>query len=237
MLQVDAQLLEARLVLIELGFRQVELRDRRQVARLGVVERLFGEQLPREQILRSFEVELRDLEVRFALADGGLGHFLRRLGGAHLLDDFAILDLGEHLAATDGVAELHVHAQQTASGARRDVHGLQSDQVADDRQVCGHVAALRAPELHRHRHAGHAAAATRSARETAAPAAASTLRATRPALAAASRRLRTRRGGIAFAREDAHVSCGATDDGHHDRDHDKFAHIPFRLYPATDART
>ncbi len=100
MLQVDAQLLEARVVLIELGLRQVELRDRRKVARLGVVERLLGEQLPGEQVLRALEVELRDLEVRFALTNGGLGHFLGRFSGAHLLDDLAILDLGEHLAAT-----------------------------------------------------------------------------------------------------------------------------------------
>ena len=63
------------------------------------------------------------------------------LGLVDLLDDFAIFDLGHHLAAADAIAQLHVHAQQTAAGARRDLDGLQADQIADHGEVRGDVAA------------------------------------------------------------------------------------------------
>ena len=69
---------QAGFVLIELRLREIELRHGRHVARLGVVERLLGEQLARVKILRAFEVELGHLEVGLALADGRLGDLLRR---------------------------------------------------------------------------------------------------------------------------------------------------------------
>jgi hypothetical protein len=59
-LQVELQFLQPRLVLVHLRLGQVLLRHRRQVARLGVIERLLGQQLPREQVLRPFEVDLGD---------------------------------------------------------------------------------------------------------------------------------------------------------------------------------
>ena len=73
--------------------------DGRRRARLGVVERLARQQLAVEQALRAIEVDVGELEVGLALADGGLGHLVRRLGLLDLLDDFLVLDLGQQLAA------------------------------------------------------------------------------------------------------------------------------------------
>jgi hypothetical protein len=110
------------------------------------------------------------------------------------------------------IAELHVHAQQPPP-VRGDVDGLLPDQVADDRQLRGHVAALQRPRFHRHRHARTAttaawptgksatAAESTSATLAAGAPAASSLATTLAALAAASGTARaggflTRRGGI-----------------------------------------
>ena len=51
--------LEPRHRLRVLGARQIELRDRRLVPRFGVVERLLGQELAREQIPRPFRIGCR----------------------------------------------------------------------------------------------------------------------------------------------------------------------------------
>jgi hypothetical protein len=110
--------------------------------------------------------------------------------------------------------------------------------VADAGVVGRTVAALLGTRLHRLGPGRPAAATAGTTRETAAtatkPAAtASTLGAAcaAPGLGAGGTTLtattggfRTRRSGITFAGKDAEISCGATHDGHHDRDHDKFTH-------------
>ena len=107
--QVDPQFLEPRRRLASLGPRQVDLRHRRVVPRLGVVERLLRDQVAPEEVPRALEVALGELEVGFALADRGLRHLERRLGLAHLLADFAVLERGQQLAPADRVAQAHVH--------------------------------------------------------------------------------------------------------------------------------
>ena len=71
-LEGDAQLVEPRLRLGVLRARQVERRLRGLILRLGVVERLLRQQLPLEQVARALDVGLREIQVGFTLADGGL---------------------------------------------------------------------------------------------------------------------------------------------------------------------
>jgi hypothetical protein len=102
------------------------------------------------------------------------------------------------------------------------------------------LAALQRAKFNRHRDARTTATAAGATRESAAAtestgaaalgAASSAAARTRCATAAGSAGLRSRRrGGITLAREDAEICCGATGDSHHDCDHDKFTHKPFRL--------
>ena len=225
-------------VSIELRLRQIDLRFRRHVARLGIVERLLGEQLALEEVLRALEVQLGDLEVGLALPDGGLRHFERGLGWAHLLEDFAIFDLGHHLAAPDGVAQLHVDAQQTAAGLRRDLDGLQADQVADDGEVRGEVAALGGAQFHR-----HAACAgppppppgRRSRRRQAS-------RRRRPAAAAPAlprpAGLATRRRGVSSLEKTPKYAAPPAATATHDPDHQKFTHnSPHQPFDPQDHRS
>ena len=51
------------------ALRQIELRQRRLMARIDVVERLLREQLALEEAARAIEVVLRELQVGFALTD------------------------------------------------------------------------------------------------------------------------------------------------------------------------
>ena len=52
-----------------------------------------------KRLRRAIEVGLRELEVGLALADGRRRDVERRLRLLDLLEDFAVLDLGERLAA------------------------------------------------------------------------------------------------------------------------------------------
>ena len=80
------------------ALREVELRDRRLMPRVDVVERLLRQQLAIEEAARAVEVVLRQLEVRFALANRRLRDLIGGLRPPHLLADFAVLDAGDDLA-------------------------------------------------------------------------------------------------------------------------------------------
>ena len=135
--EVDAQLVEARLRLRALRAREIELRDRRLIARLVVVERLLGQQLPLEEVARALDVGLRQLQIRFALADRGRDTSCAGFGLLDLFDDLEVLDLGDALAAGHAIAEPHGDVLQASGGARRDRHRGLADQVADDADLPG----------------------------------------------------------------------------------------------------
>ena len=120
---------------VVLRARQIELRDGRLVPRLGVVERLLRQQLPREQVARALGVGLGELQVRFALPDRGARHLERRFLLLDLLLELEVFDLGDALSARHAVAEADGDVLQPAGRARHDRHGGVADQVADDRRA------------------------------------------------------------------------------------------------------
>ena len=76
-----------------------------------------------------------------------------------------------HLAAPHAIAELDVDRRQPAAGLRRDFDGRFADQIADDAQIRGDVAARDLRDFDRHRRTESAAAArTAKAPATEAPA-------------------------------------------------------------------
>ena len=157
--------------LLQLRHRQLELRLRRLIARVGVVERLAGQQVALEEALRALHVVLRQLQVGLALANGRLRHVERRLGLLDLLDDLAVLDLRDCLAAANRIAELDVDRVEPSLAAWHRVDRRGADQVADDRDRVDHVLACDRCELDGHRRArtaGHAAAAKSATAHTAA---------------------------------------------------------------------
>ena len=152
--------------LLHLRHRKLELRLRRLIARVGVVERLAGQQIALEEALRPFHVVLRELQVGLALANGRLRHVERRLGLLDLLDDLAIFDLRDRLAAANRIAELDVNRVETPLSARHRIDGRGADEVADDRDRVDHVLADDRRELDRHRRpraAGNPAGSAKSA--------------------------------------------------------------------------
>jgi hypothetical protein len=90
-----------------LRFCQIELRGRCLKPRLGIVVSLPRNQLAVEEVLRPIEVRLREPQVSFALPDGGGRDLERRPGLIDLLEQLAILDLRERLAAPHGIAETY----------------------------------------------------------------------------------------------------------------------------------
>jgi hypothetical protein len=105
---------------------------RRLVPRLGVVERLLGQQLPLEQAARAVEVGLRELQVGLALPDGGLAHLVGGLGLLHLLADLAVLDPAMSWPR-HGIAEPDLDRLEPAADLRRHLDRLaRPDEVADD---------------------------------------------------------------------------------------------------------
>ena len=104
---------------------------RRLVAGLGVVERLAGKQAALEQALVAIEVGPGERQVGLALADRRARDLVRRIGLAQLLEQFLVLDLGEHLAAAHRVADAHADRLQPTLRARHDVDGLRADEAAD----------------------------------------------------------------------------------------------------------
>ena len=152
--------------LFQLRHRELELRLRRLIARVGIVERLAGQQVALEEALRALHVVLRELQVGLALANGRLRHVEGRLRLLDLLDDFAIFDLRDRLAAANRIAQLDVHRVETALAARHRVDRRGADEVADDRDRVDHVLARDRRELDRHR---RARAAAESAAATAKP--------------------------------------------------------------------
>jgi hypothetical protein len=180
--QVDFQFVEPRLGLRELCARQIELRDRRLVARIGVVEGLLGNELPLVQVARAIEVRLGQTQVGFTLTDGGL----RDVVGCHRLLDlllqFAVLDLGNGLPAGHAIAETHGNGFEPAGNFGSGFDGLRAHQITDDADFGGHVGALDRRGFDRHRLPLLEAATTA---EVAALEAAATLEAA-AALAAAS---------------------------------------------------
>ena len=157
----DLQLLEPGLGGFELGLGELELRHGRLLPCVDVVEGLLRQQLPLVEAAGTIEVVLRQLEIRLALANGGLRH---RVGGfrpADLLADFAVLDAGDDLSLPDRVAELDVDDLQPAVRARDDLDRRRPNQVADDEDLLGHRRPLGGRELDRHRRPGAAPAASR----------------------------------------------------------------------------
>src|SRR5712691_1473468 len=69
----------------ELRAGQVELSVAGLMPCFGIFERLLGQQLAVEQVARSLDVGLGELEVRFALPDRRAGDLERGLGLLHLL--------------------------------------------------------------------------------------------------------------------------------------------------------
>ena len=152
---------------------KLELRLRRLIARVGVVERLAGQQIALEEALRSLHVVLRELQVGLALANGRLRHVEGRLGLLDLLDDLAVFDLRDRLAAANRIAELDVHRIETPLAAGHRIDGRGTNEVADDRDRVDHVLARDRCELDRHRRprtAGHPAAKAAAAKTAAATA-------------------------------------------------------------------
>src|SRR5919201_1691608 len=74
-LQVDTKLVEARLRLRVLRTREIESGLRRLIFRFRIVERLLWKQLALEEVSGPFHVGLGEIEVRFALPNGGLRDF------------------------------------------------------------------------------------------------------------------------------------------------------------------
>ena len=176
--QVDLELVEPRRGLFQLRHRQLELRLRRLVARVGVVERLAGQQIALVEALRALHVVLRELQVGLALANRRLRHVERRLGLLDLFDDLAVFDLRDRLAAANRIAELDVDRVEASLAARHGVDRRGTDQVADDRDRVDHVLADDRRQLDRHRRArtaGQAAAAAKAATAHAAATAAALL--------------------------------------------------------------
>ena len=127
--RVDLQLVEAGLGLFHLRHRELELRLRRLVARVGVVERLPWQQVALEEALRAFHVVLRELQIGLALANGRLRHVVRRLCLLDLLDDLAVLDLRNRLTAANGIAQLDVDRVETPLTARHRVDRCRADRL------------------------------------------------------------------------------------------------------------
>ena len=115
---------------------------RRLIAGVRVVEGLPRNELPLEKVARAIEVGLREPEIRLALPDRGRRHFEGRLRLLHLLQDLAVLDLRERLAAR------HRSPSRTVTVSRRPLdlrHGFdcrRANQVADHRDALRHVGAL-----------------------------------------------------------------------------------------------
>ena len=130
---------------------------RRLVARVGVVERLAGQQVALVEALRALHVVLRELQVGLPLPDRRLRHVVGRFRLLDLLDDLAIFDLGDRLSAAHRIAELHVHRSR-----RPWPRGTASTVAAPIRlpttmMVVGHSPARDRRELDRHRRAWAAA--------------------------------------------------------------------------------
>ncbi len=145
--------------LLELRPREIELRGRRLVARVDVVERLLRQQLPLVEAARAIEVGLRQLQVGFALADRGLRDLVGRLRLTHLLAQLAVLDARDDLTLPHRVAELDVDVLQPPVGARHDFDRCGADQIADDENLLGDRRALHGRELDGHRRPAGASAA------------------------------------------------------------------------------
>ena len=157
--QRDLELVEAGASGLELRPRQVELRQRRLVPRVDVVERLLRQQLALVEVARSVEVVLGQLQVGFALANRGLADAVGRFRLPHLLANLQVFDAGDDLALLDRVAELDIHGLQPAVDARHDVDGRGANQVADEEDLLADRRLLDVRELDGHRRPGHAAAA------------------------------------------------------------------------------
>ncbi len=152
----DLQLLEPGLGGFELGLGELELRHGRLLPRVDVVEGLLRQQLPLVEAAGTIEIVLRQLEVRLALANGGLRDRVGGFRAANLLADFAVLDAGDDLSLPDRVAELDVDDLQPAVGARDNLDRGRANQVADDEDLLGHRRPLGRRELDRHRRPGAA---------------------------------------------------------------------------------
>jgi hypothetical protein len=170
-LPVDLQLVEPRPCLAQLRLGEIELRLSRLVPRLGVIERLPGNQLPLEEVLRAIQVRLRETKIRLALTNRRRRDFVRRLGLLHLFRDFVVVEFREALTAVDAIAQAHRDVLETALHLRRGIDRRGADQVADHRDLLGHLAALHGAELHGHREARPTAAALLEVVESASAAA------------------------------------------------------------------
>jgi hypothetical protein len=171
------------------------------VPRIRVVEGLFRQELTLEQAPVPIEIGLRQLQIRFPLPDRCRRHRERRLRLSDLFLNLPILDLGDHLTAPHGVAELDVDGLQPSVDLGHGLYCGRADQVAHDEHALAERRARGGRELHRHG-------------RPRAPAAPSASRGT-----AACGRIG---GGRLFAAAVHHE----TREGHHgnDYDNDSFAH-------------
>ncbi len=121
LLSVIFELVDPRLRLHDLRFRHRDLRERRVVAGLRVLEILLGHQSVLERRLRAVERRLRDLQVALALDDRGFVDLEVGLRLVDLLLDVAVFHLRDLLALGDAVAHLHEDGLEPAVDARDDV--------------------------------------------------------------------------------------------------------------------
>ena len=112
-----------------------------ELPRLGVVQRLFRQELAPEELPRAIQVGLCKLQIGFALANGGARNLERRFRLLHLFGHLTIFNTRYALPASDGVAELHIYVFEATGGFRHDGDGLLADEITDNRELLRHVRA------------------------------------------------------------------------------------------------
>jgi hypothetical protein len=230
--EIDLQLVESRFRLLRLRACQIQLRLRRLVTRLGVVQHLLGDELSFEEALRAIEVRLRKPEIRIPLPDRGLRDFLCGLLLLDLLDEFEVFDLGNTLTARHPISEADRHIFQSSGRARCHGHCAIADQIADNGEFGGDRRAFRGGHFDSHRPTAASAAtatvapapAKTAASETAPALEATATLATTASLRAGPTALRGGLGVRRFAEQASVIGPGNSGRGE-DRNDYKLFHV------------